>query len=58
MLPDRIEMLPVADFHVHLRQGRMMELVVPTIRRGGANVAYVMVCRELAPLQAFTDPLT
>ncbi|KAI9746295.1 MAG: hypothetical protein M1818_000006 [Claussenomyces sp. TS43310] len=31
-----------ADFHVHLRDGAMMELVVPTIRNGGVNTVYVM----------------
>ncbi|KAF6230591.1 hypothetical protein HO173_011128 [Letharia columbiana] len=31
-----------ADFHVHLRDGPMMELVVPTIRRGGIDLVYVM----------------
>ncbi|KAI5814953.1 hypothetical protein BZA77DRAFT_90336 [Pyronema omphalodes] len=31
-----------ADFHVHLRDGSMMETVVPTIRQGGASLAYVM----------------
>ena len=34
---------PAADFHVHLRDGKMMETVVPTIRQGGASLAYVMV---------------
>lgn len=31
-----------ADFHVHLRDGPMMDLVVPTIRQGGVNTVYVM----------------
>ncbi|KAI9733996.1 MAG: hypothetical protein M1834_002653 [Cirrosporium novae-zelandiae] len=31
-----------ADFHVHLRDGAMMDLVVPTIRNGGVNTVYVM----------------
>ncbi|KAF1810472.1 Dihydroorotase [Eremomyces bilateralis CBS 781.70] len=31
-----------ADFHVHLRDGKMMELVVPTIRKGGVNTVFVM----------------
>ncbi|KAK2807758.1 hypothetical protein FQN50_005300 [Emmonsiellopsis sp. PD_5] len=31
-----------ADFHVHLRDGPMMDLVVPTIRKGGVNTVYVM----------------
>ncbi len=33
----------MADMHVHLRDGAMMELVVPTIRKGGANTVMVMV---------------
>jgi dihydroorotase len=36
-----------ADFHVHLRDGEMMETVVPTIRLGGVNTVYVMV--RIAP---------
>jgi dihydroorotase len=32
-----------ADFHVHLRDGNMMETVVPTVRQGGVSLAYVMV---------------
>lgn len=31
-----------ADFHVHLRDGAMSRAVVPTIRQGGMNTAYVM----------------
>jgi dihydroorotase len=30
------------DAHVHLRDGAMMEAVVPTIRSGGTNTVYVM----------------
>lgn len=33
-----------ADFHVHLRDGAMMENVTRTIRKGGCNTVYVMVC--------------
>ncbi|OBA22755.1 Dihydroorotase homodimeric type [Metschnikowia bicuspidata var. bicuspidata NRRL YB-4993] len=36
-----------ADMHVHLRDGKMMELVTPTVRQGGVSVAYVMP--NLAP---------
>lgn len=32
-----------ADFHVHLRDGDVMEAVVPTLRRGGVDMVYVMV---------------
>lgn len=31
-----------ADLHVHLRDGKMMDLVTPTVREGGVSVAYVM----------------
>ncbi|KAK0499835.1 Dihydroorotase [Armillaria luteobubalina] len=31
-----------ADFHVHLRQGSLSQLVTPHVRKGGFNVAYVM----------------
>lgn len=32
-----------ADFHVHLRQGDMCNLVTPLVRHGGFKLAYVMV---------------
>ncbi|GAM82228.1 hypothetical protein ANO11243_002070 [Dothideomycetidae sp. 11243] len=31
-----------ADFHVHLRDGPMMELVTPTVRTGGVDTVFVM----------------
>ncbi|KAF5369934.1 hypothetical protein D9758_001298 [Tetrapyrgos nigripes] len=31
-----------ADFHVHLRQGALSELVAPHVRKGGISTAYVM----------------
>ncbi|KAG8903386.1 Dihydroorotase [Tulasnella sp. 403] len=31
-----------ADFHVHLRQGKLSELVTPHVRLGGFTLAYVM----------------
>ncbi|KAG7449440.1 Dihydroorotase [Guyanagaster necrorhizus] len=31
-----------ADFHVHLRQGSLSQLVTPHVRKGGFNLAYVM----------------
>lgn len=37
----RIELPPTADMHVHLRQGDMMDLVVPTLRQGGVDTAFV-----------------
>lgn len=38
----RIELGHTADYHVHLRQGEMMELVTPTVREGGVSIAYIM----------------
>jgi hypothetical protein len=37
-----LELPATADMHVHLRDGAMMEVVVPTIRQGGVNT--VLVC--------------
>lgn len=37
-----IELGITADMHVHLRDGKMMELIAPTVREGGCSVAYVM----------------
>lgn len=31
-----------ADFHVHLRQEKMMHFVTPFVRRGGCDIVYVM----------------
>ncbi|KAL5691812.1 hypothetical protein EMGR_006504 [Emarellia grisea] len=38
----RLELPAAADMHVHLRQGKMMELVVPQIRKGGVDTVFVM----------------
>ncbi|KAI3341904.1 dihydroorotase [Ustulina deusta] len=38
----RLELPPTADMHVHLRQGEIMNLVVPYIRRGGVDTVFVM----------------
>ncbi|CAH6718258.1 dihydroorotase [[Candida] jaroonii] len=37
-----IELGITADMHVHLRDGKMMELIAPTVREGGISVAYIM----------------
>lgn len=37
----RFELPAAADMHVHLRQGELMDLVVPTIRQGGVDTAFV-----------------
>jgi dihydroorotase len=39
-----------ADFHVHLRQGAISELITPHVRKGGFGLAYVMV-RLLSHIQ-------
>jgi len=39
-----VELPASADMHVHLRDGAMMEVVVPTIRAGGVDTVLVMVC--------------
>lgn len=39
---DGLELPASADFHVHLRDGAMMETVVPTIKKGGVNTVYVV----------------
>jgi dihydroorotase len=40
---DGFELPASFDAHVHLRDATMMEAVVPTIRKGGVNMVYVMV---------------
>ncbi|GEQ68629.1 hypothetical protein JCM33374_g2297 [Metschnikowia sp. JCM 33374] len=42
-----IDLGVTADMHVHLRDGKMMELVASTVREGGVSIAYVMP--NLAP---------
>ncbi|KAJ9142353.1 Dihydroorotase [Pleurostoma richardsiae] len=37
-----LELPPAADMHVHLRQDKVMELVVPEIRKGGVDTVFVM----------------
>lgn len=44
---DNVSLRPTADFHVHLREGAMMEAVIPLIREGGVDIVYVMVGRSL-----------
>lgn len=41
-----------ADFHVHLRQAELAELVTPHVRKGGFYLAYVMV-----PLVSIKAPI-
>lgn len=42
MAVDTLEIPSPADFHVHLRQGPMSELVTPHVALGGIDLAYVM----------------
>lgn len=37
----RVELPPTADMHVHLRQAELMELVVPTVVKGGVDTVFV-----------------
>ncbi|KAH3677120.1 hypothetical protein WICMUC_001875 [Wickerhamomyces mucosus] len=41
-MPETIDLGVTADLHVHLREGKMMELVTPTVRDGGISIAYIM----------------
>lgn len=43
MTTDTLIVESPADFHVHLRQGSLSKLVTPHVRRGGFDLAYVMV---------------
>ncbi|OSD04293.1 Dihydroorotase [Trametes coccinea BRFM310] len=40
--PDTISVASPADFHVHLRQGPLAEVVTKHVRQGGFSLAYVM----------------
>jgi hypothetical protein len=40
---DSLELPASADFHVHLRDGDVMETVALTIRQGGVDMVYVCV---------------
>ncbi|KAF9772918.1 hypothetical protein IL306_009342 [Fusarium sp. DS 682] len=52
----RLELPAAADMHVHLRQGEMMDLVVPTVRQGGVDTVFVMP-NLLPPLTAVEQVL-
>jgi len=45
---ERLELPPTADLHVHLRQGELLELIAPTMRKGGVDVAFVYCFSGLA----------
>lgn len=45
---DGLELPASADMHVHLREGAMMDVVTPTIREGGVDMVFVMVCFTLS----------
>ncbi|KAK0121451.1 hypothetical protein ONS95_009745 [Cadophora gregata] len=53
---DGLELPAAADFHVHLRDGVMMETVVPLVRAGGVNTVYVMP-NLVPPLTSASDAL-
>ncbi|KZV65811.1 Dihydroorotase [Peniophora sp. CONT] len=52
-MSDSIAIASPADFHVHLRQGALSELVTPHVRQGGFRLAYVMP--NLTPPITTTD---
>lgn len=47
-MSDTIQVTAPADFHVHLRQGAMAEVVTKHVRQGGFTLAYVMARPPLA----------
>ncbi|GMK55574.1 hypothetical protein CspeluHIS016_0206300 [Cutaneotrichosporon spelunceum] len=51
--PSTITLPAPADFHVHVRQGAMSELVTPHVAQGGMRTAYVMP--NLVPPLTRTD---
>ncbi|CAI6096584.1 unnamed protein product [Clonostachys chloroleuca] len=55
----RLELPAAADMHVHLRQGELMDLVVPTVRQGGVDTAFVYEAHQPnCPMQYQVPPLT
>lgn len=53
---DNLELPVAADFHVHLRDGPMMQAVTPTIRQGGVDTVFVMVRKPRPLLDLLTNP--
>jgi len=43
---ETMEVIAPADFHVHLRDGELSNLVTPHVREGGFYLGYVMVCAK------------
>lgn len=41
-MTEQINLGRPGDFHVHLREGAMMDLVTPTIQQGGVSIVFVM----------------
>jgi dihydroorotase len=48
----RLELPAAADMHVHLRQGELMDLVVPTVQQGGVDTVFVY---EFSVLEQIED---
>jgi dihydroorotase len=46
---ERLELPPTADFHSHLRDESLMEMVLQNemIKQGGVDTIYVMVCSQI-----------
>ena len=56
-MSDTITVAAPADFHVHLRQGAMAEVVTKHVRQGGFALAYVMARPPLAFISPQMAPL-
>ena len=40
---EAVQVIPIDDFHTHLRQGSLMKTVTPLLQSSGVRTAYVMV---------------
>jgi dihydroorotase len=54
---DGLELPASADFHVHLREGDVMEAVTPTIRQGGVDMVYARA-RAACVMPNLVPPIT
>jgi dihydroorotase len=50
----QLELPASADMHVHLRQGKLMDLIAPQVRRGGVDTVFVMVIQGPLCLSPYT----
>ena len=52
----RLELPPTLDFRCHLRQGKVMKLCTFFVKKGGYDVAYIML-NTIPPLKTMSDAL-